>query len=346
MQVPKDKIRGKIYGNNISEEKASVVLIPVPWETTVSPPSGTARTPAHMLKSSYKINPYNEDYPDYDNTDIAMLPIPKDWVMLSDQLQGIVTGYINSLESATNKKVYSANSNAIAQINKYCEDLKEYVRKQSIKYLNKDKMVGVVGGDHSVCLGLIEALTSKYKDFGILQVDAQTGLSPYDYGFMYSHKSIMNNVLKIPQITKIVQVGLRDYTKEEVEVIKNSNGKIVSFFDANLKKQQYEGVFWKDICTNIVKNLPDLVYINFDIDGLDYKLCPGTALPVPGGMDFSQAIFLIKAIVEAGKTIIGFDLCEVAAGEQIDWDISVANRLMYNIIKYMVISQQKDSKAI
>ncbi|MCP3659906.1 MAG: agmatinase [Bacteroidetes bacterium] len=338
----KKMIRGKIYGINTNEEDASVILMPVPWEATVSPPSGTVSTPEHILKSSYNFNTFDKDYPkEYQDIKIAMSPIPKEWAMLSDQLQGIVTGYINSLESATNKRVYSANSKTIAQINQYCKDLKEYIKNGALSYLKKGKLVGIIGGDHSSCLGLIEALTSKYKEFGILQIDAQADLIDAHHGFEYSHRSVMNNVLKIPQINKIVQVGLRDYTAEEYDKIKNSKDRIVSFFDQDLKKQKLEGVIWKDICKKIVKKLPDTIYISFDIDGLDAKLCPGTAFPVPGGLEYDEVFYLFEEIVKAKKTIIGFDLCEVATGEHIEWDISVANKIIYQLIILILKSQNK-----
>ncbi len=335
-------LRGKLYGLDTNEDEASVILMPVPWEATIYPPSGTVNTPERILKTSYQLNLFNKDYPEaHKNLKIAMPPIPNEWAMLSDQLQGIVTGYINSLESGTNKRVYSDNNKTISQINQYCKDLKEFVKKGALSYLEKDKIVSLVGGDHSSCLGLIEALTSKYKEFGILQLDAQADLIDAHHGFIYSHRSVMNNALKIPQITKLVQVGLRDYTEEEAEIIKKSEGKIIPFFDADIKKQKFEGVVWKDICKKIVDSLPEIVYITFDIDGLDCKLCPGTAFPVPGGLEFDEVLYLIKAVVDSGKTIIGFDLCEVATGEQIEWDIAVANRLIYNLIIQMLRSQNK-----
>ena len=338
----KKSIRGKVYGIDSNEKEASVILMPVPWEATVSPPSGTVSTPEHILKSSYNFNTFDKEYPEvYENISIAMSSIPNEWAMLSDQLQGIVTGYINSLESATNKRVYSTNSKTIEQINQYCKDLKEYVRNGALSYLKDDKIVGIIGGDHSSCLGLIEALTSKYKEFGILQIDAQADLIDAHHGFEYSHRSVMNNVLKIHQITKIVQIGLRDYTAEEFDKITNSKDRIIPFFDKDLKKQKLEGAIWKDICKKIIDKLPDVVYISFDIDGLDAKLCPGTAFPIPGGLEYDEVFYLFEAIVKAKKTIIGFDLCEVATGEHIEWDISVANKIIYQLITLISKSQNK-----
>ncbi len=332
--------KGNLFGLQTTREDASLIIIPVPWEATVSSPSGTSKTPENILKSSHKINLYDFQYPNIPEINIAMLNIPNEWAMLSDQLQSVVTGYVNSLAS-NSKSVYSNNSIAIQKINQYCLELKEDIKGKAIKYLEMGKMVALVGGDHSSPLGLIEALSLKHKNFGILQIDAHADLKEADHGFEYSHSSIMHNVLKIPQVTKVVQVGLREYTKKEAQIIHESKGRIVPFQDQKIQQQKYNGVTWNEICKNIIETLPEVIYITFDIDGLDSKLCPGTAFPSPGGLQFDEVIHLISALVKSGKTIIGFDICEIATSEHLGWDISIANRLLYKLATQMAISQKK-----
>lgn len=101
-----------------------------------------------------------------------------------------------------------------------------------------------------------------------------------------------------------------------------------------------EGKTWQTICINIVNQLPELVYISFDIDGLDPKLCPNTGTPVAGGLEFHEAVYLIKTLVKAGKKIIGFDLNEVTPGED-EWDANVGARLLYRMANLMAVSQGK-----
>jgi agmatinase len=86
--------------------------------------------------------------------------------------------------------------------------------------------------------------------------------------------------------------------------------------------------------------LPQQVYISFDIDGLDPKLCPNTGTPVAGGLEFQEALYLIKRVVQSGKTIIGFDLSEVAGGQN-DWDANVGARLLFQLCNWMGVSQGK-----
>ena len=147
--------------------------------------------------------------------------------------------------------------------------------------------------------------------------------------FNYSHASIMYNALEeIPQIERLVQVGIRDFGGDEWEYIKNSNFRVIAYFDKEIRNRQYEGQTWKQIAEEIVDKLPQKVFISFDIDGLDRKLCPFTGTPVPGGFELEQVFYLFSKVLESGKTIIGFDLNEVGIGGDTDWDANVGARVL------------------
>jgi agmatinase len=83
----------------------------------------------------------------------------------------------------------------------------------------------------------------------------------------------------------------------------------------------------------ILDCLPEKVYISFDIDGLDPKLCPHTGTPVPGGLELEEAFYLIKEVARSGRQIIGFDLCEVAPGND-QWDGNVGARVLYRLASW------------
>jgi agmatinase len=125
-----------------------------------------------------------------------------------------------------------------------------------------------------------------------------------------------------------VQVGIRDYCEEEMKVLENESERISVFFDQELKENRFDGKTWNVQCGEIVEQLPELVYISFDMDGLDPKLCPTTGTPVPGGLDFPEVVFLLKKVVESGRKIIGFDVCETGNNE---WDANVAARIIYKL---------------
>ncbi len=217
--------------------------------------------------------------------------------------------------------------------------------KKRPNYLKKKSLWVCWGGDHSTPLGFMEALAGFYPEYGVLQIDAHCDLRKAYEGFVYSHASIMYNALKIQQIRRLVQVGIRDYCQEEMNVIHESNGRIKTFLDADIKRLIYEGDTWKQICDRIIHQLPRNVYISFDIDGLDPKLCPHTGTPVPGGLEFEQAVYLILNVVKSGRKIIGFDLNEVVAGDD-EWDANVAARLLYKLCNLMGESHRISTETV
>jgi agmatinase len=200
----------------------------------------------------------------------------------------------------------------------------------------------VLGGDHSVPYGAIARMAETYADFGVLHVDAHSDLREAYEGFEWSHASIMFNVVrKIPHVTRLVQVGIRDFAKGEVDFVATSAGRVRVHYDAQLAERGFAGESWRDICDSIVGELPDRVYVSFDIDGLDPKLCPSTGTPVPGGLSFQQAAYLVKRLVESGRTIIGFDLNEVVPGPDGDeWDANVGARMLYKLCGWALHSQR------
>src|SRR5688572_12366685 len=330
-------ISHNLFGLPFSIEQAEVVIVPVPWEVTVSYHTGTAKGPHAILEASAQVDLFVKDIPDAWKLGVAMLPIPHNLEDESNQLRELSSQYIKSLEGGA---TLNPNDPVLVKINEACENLNIYVKSATQRYLKEGKLVGLLGGDHSTPLGFIRALSERYERFGILQIDAHADLRKAYEGFTYSHASIMYNALKIPAVNRLVQVGIRDYCEEEMNVINRAMGRVVTFFDEDIKSSQYAGKTWDSICDQIVQQLPDLVYISFDIDGLDPKLCPNTGTPVAGGFEFEQIAYLIKKVVKANKKIIGFDLNEVAPGET-DWDSNVGARMLYNLCNWMAVSQKK-----
>ncbi len=328
---------GNLFGLPFSVENAEVVIVPVPWEVTVSYHTGTAQGPQAILDASAQVDLFVMEIPDAWKLGVAMQPVPENVKEESTKLRELSSQYIDSLEE--NAVINPANP-VLTKINEACENLNIYVKSTTQRYLKEGKLVGLLGGDHSTPLGFIRALSERYDKFGVLQIDAHADLRKAYEGFTYSHASIMYNALKIPAVNRLVQVGIRDFCEEEVNVINHSMGRVVTFFDEDIKASQYAGNTWDSICDQIVKELPDSVYISFDIDGLDPKLCPNTGTPVAGGFEFHQITYLIKKVVKANKKIIGFDLNEVAPGES-EWDANVGARMLYHLCNWMAVSQKK-----
>jgi len=157
-------------------------------------------------------------------------------------------------------------------------------------------------------------------------------------GFNYSHASIMYNALQeIENLKALVQIGVRDYSGHELEIINNSNDRIITYFDKDIKCRLYEGQTWKQIADEIVGRLPQKVHISFDIDGLDPKLCPHSGTPVHGGFEIEQVFYLFNKLLKSGRQLIGFDLLEVGVGES-DWDANVGARVLWKLCNLLVKS--------
>ncbi|MBI2426453.1 MAG: agmatinase family protein [Candidatus Kerfeldbacteria bacterium] len=331
---------GNMYGLPYSVDEAKVVIVPVPWEVTTSYRDGTARGPQAILDASVQVDVYDADAPDAWKLGLAMLPISKKWAAANARLRPKAKRCIQNLEKggspsdANVKKLY-------AEINRAGTELNTWVEKETSRLLNAGKSVCVLGGEHSVPLGFMKALARVHPHFSILHIDAHADSREAYEGFTYSHASIMYNASQLTQVDRIVLAGIRDYCQEEADRIAASRGRIVAFPDRDLKRNGFAGQTWKQQSKKITDPLSDNVYISFDIDALDPSLCPHTGTPVPGGFAFEEICFVIETLVSRGKTIIGFDLSEVAPHPGEEWDASVGARMLYRLVNFMAKSQGK-----
>jgi agmatinase len=331
-------IKGHLFGLPFTPETSSIIIVPVPWDVTVSYHSGAAHGPEAILNASNQVDLFVKDIPDAWKVGVSMLPVPDNLVNESNKLRELAIQHIHRVEE--HGPVSSADP-LLVKINEACENLNIYVKSIVKKLIAEGKMVGLVGGDHSTPLGFIRALSDQYDRFGILQIDAHADLRKSYQGFSYSHASIMFNALKMPSVNKLVQIGIRDFCDEEMQVIDRARGRIVTFFDEDIKAAQYNGKSWDNICEKIIAALPEDVYISFDIDGLDPKLCPNTGTPVAGGFEFNQITYLLRKLARSRKRIIGFDLNEVAPSRESDWDANVGARMLYQLSNIMAVTRGK-----
>ena len=325
-----------IFGLPFTEEESALVLLPVPWEVTVSYNAGTARATDHIRNAALQVDLFDADGIDEWKKGYYMKPVDKKVLMRSDYLRKEAELYIDYISKGDDIEKNKFMCKSLKEINEGSLFLNNWVYEQTKQLLQNGKLVGLVGGDHSTPFGYIKALAEKHGNFGILQIDAHCDLRKGFEDFKYSHASIMYNVLtEIPEVEKLVQVGVRDYCQEEFDFISNSGNRISTFFDKNIKEKMFEGATWKSIVDDIITHLPQKVYISFDVDGLDPKLCPNTGTPVAGGFETEQVLYLFKKVKESGKQLIGFDLVESGIGEQ-DWDSNVAARLLFRMCNLLV----------
>jgi len=317
----------ELFGLPFEEHEAQIIVLPVPWEVTVSYESGTASGPSAVRKASWQVDVLDPYIVDAWKMGIYMpMPAPKLWNK-SDKYRKRVEAYLELLTEYPSDKTIQTER---VKINEACAEMISWVQKKTEKHLKRGQRVILLGGDHSTSLGYIKALEKTEEPFGLLQIDAHADLRKAYEGLEFSHASIMYNVLETTKVTQLVQVGVRDYCEEELAYINRHPKRIQTYFDRDLKHAQYKGTTWAEQVNSIVDSCPQRIYVSFDIDGLSPQYCPNTGTPVPGGFSPDQILFLLEKLVESGKTIIGMDLNEVAPGES-EWDANVASRLLFRM---------------
>jgi agmatinase len=327
-----------IFGLPFTEADARIVLLPVPWEVTASYRKGTARAPEHLFRSSLQIDLFDADISEGWKQGFHMREPDKKILLKSDYLRKEAELYINFISQGEEILKNKFMCKTLREVNEGSQFLNKWVYEQTSELLDKGKLVGIIGGDHSSPYGFMKAIAEKHGDFGILQIDAHCDLRESYEGFTNSHASIMFNALRdIPQIKKLVQAGVRDHSQSEWEYICNSDNRVVPFFDKVIRERMYEGETWRRIADDIVDQLPEKVYLSFDIDGLDPKLCPSTGTPVQGGFETEQVFYLIKRIIQSKRTLIGFDLCEIGISNN-EWDENVGARVLFKLCHFMLAS--------
>lgn len=334
---------GSIFGLPFSEQESNLVLVPVPFEMTTSYGRGTVKGPKAILDASPQLDLFDADFAEHG------LPRPWEFGVFMERESARIRA-LNKEGCQHAKPVIAqggiigknkALQNKLAKANKISHALNAHVFEHCLKQLQKNKIVGLVGGDHSVSFGGIQAVAQKHPGLGIFHIDAHADLRSAYEGFEHSHASIMNNVIhKIPGVARLVQVGIRDFCDEEYKLA-TEHPKIDCYFDGQLRDRLMKGEAFAKIANEMISKLPKKVYVSFDIDGLEPSLCPSTGTPVPGGLSFHQANYLLKALALSGKTIVGFDLNEVApSGRKGDeWDGNVGARILYKLCAAALYSQ-------
>lgn len=324
-------IHDGIFGLPFTESDSELIILPVPWQVTVSYGEGTADAPSAIKEASKQVDLYHPLNPGGWKKGIYMLEPSAELYSKSAFWRQKVSDYLSSLPfGGTNEEFFE-------NVNEACGQMADWVEAETARLLSDNKKVILLGGDHSTPLGYLKALARRYESFGVLQIDAHMDFRKAYEGFTYSHASISYNFMQLPQISKVVQLGIRDYCDEELEFAKSLGSRASIFFNHELKSRQYKGETWDAICDEIIEKLPSNIYISFDIDGLDPKLCPNTGTPVPGGLEYDQLYYLFEKLKNSGKNLIGADLNEVSGIAENEWDANVGARVLYLLCNLLLM---------
>lgn len=288
-----------LFGFDVSYTDSALVILGVPWELTTSYRRGTGKAPPAIVCASHQLDLYDDKLPNTYRQGIHYQPFD---------------------EFANNRSSMIKNCQSI---NSLSQQFNDALYRQCKKIIADGKLLGLLGGEHSIPFAYLKLLTEQYRSLAILHIDAHLDYRIAYQGYQYSHASIMSQVMNnFSNIERIVHVASRDYCLAELQFAKKLGKRAKIFHDRELQQQF--------VASEIIDCLPDKVYISFDIDGLDPSLCPNTGTPVPGGLSFYQASSLLEQLVASGRQVVGFDLSEVGVSNN-SWDENVGARILYKL---------------
>lgn len=189
--------------------------------------------------------------------------------------------------------------------------------------LDADKFPVMLGGEHSLTLGGVRALAARHPKISILQIDAHTDLRESFEDTRYSHGAVMRRCSEIPNVAKIVQVGIRSTSLEEWQ---NIPEKVTQFWADDILDD------FRSHLPAILAQLKGAVYLTFDVDGCDPSWVPETGTPEPGGLSYAQTRDLIRAVCQ-GADVAAFDCVELIGGH--DASAFAIARLIYQTMGYL-----------
>ncbi|PLX82975.1 MAG: arginase [Desulfuromonas sp.] len=322
-------------GARLDPQEAALVLLPVGWEVTTSYGGGTAIAPEAIRTASHQLDLEDEAFGNPYRAGIALLPGIETIESRNESARAAALRAINALE------VGERAESELEMVNQSCDWLNRQVYEQTKDELGRGKLVGLVGGDHSVPFGFLQALAEAHPEgFGVLHIDAHLDLRVAYEGFSWSHASIFHNVMeRLDNVGPLVQIAIRDYSRAERAYASALGERNNIFSSYDLFRRKASGDSFSQVVEAIISSLPQQVYVSFDIDGLDPACCPGTGTPVPGGLQFEEAAYLLEALAASGRQLIGFDLCEVSSAGDGEWDANVGARLLYKLCGAMLRSQ-------
>lgn len=307
---------GSAFDLGIPPEEARVLVIPVPWEATVSGGAGTIDGPRATLGASTEIDLHDLASGEAWRAGIAALPEPEGLRERSREAARLAA------------RAREGDAAAAAAVDTLAGEVWRWLEDAVSRTLASGRIPLVLGGEHGLSPGAFRAAARHVPGLGILHVDAHADLRAAYEGMRSSHASALARALELPGIARVVQVGLRDVSREEVRAARAAGERVRWLDEETIAGRTLAGEPFAEIAREAVAALPETAWVSLDVDGLDPSLCPGTGTPVPGGLSFREVSFLLGEIVRSGRRLLGADVVEVGPGP---WDGQVAARILYRL---------------
>lgn len=269
-----------------------------------------------------------QEYRDPENAEIAIIPVPYDqtstWIKGADQGPDAIieaSGNMELYDIEMDSEVYRRGiiTDEPIETDLFPDDMVEVVRQRVQKHIDRRRFTVILGGEHSVSIGSVQAHVQNYSGLVVLQLDAHADLRDTYEGSRYNHACVM---ARIRELSPIVQVGLRSMDSSEKESL-----------DADrvfLAKDIHNRTDWIE---EVVAKLSDKVYITIDLDAFDPAIMPSTGTPEPGGLSWYPVLSLLKNVF-GERDVVGLDVVELCPNSRNKAPDFLAAKLIYKLLSY------------
>tara|TARA_Y100001970_G_scaffold288291_1_gene415170 strand:+ start:712 stop:1590 length:879 start_codon:yes stop_codon:yes gene_type:complete len=190
--------------------------------------------------------------------------------------------------------------------------------------INRNMFPLTFGGEHSITPGCIAPFVKKYKSICLLHFDAHADLRDSYGGEKYSHASAIRRCLDHKNVS-VISLGIRNISKNEIPYLKKNSNRIKIFWAKDKKKWNLNSL------KKLIKN--KIVYLTFDVDGLDSSIMPATGTPEPGGLLWDETLEIIRIAMKYAK-VVGADINELAPIKGFNSYNFLVAKLAYKILSY------------
>ena len=265
---------------------AGVIVIPVPYDSTTSYKSGTRHGPRAIIAASRHLEDYDLEL----DRDISLVGI------------------------YTTPEIVPDVSGPEAMVDR--------VRRAVESVASEGKLVALLGGEHTITIGAVQAMAKTHADLSVLYLDAHADLKHEYLGTRWGHASVARRVL---EVCPVVEVGVRSLAAEEKNFISESRLPIHW-------RTSPEGDTSR-LAQEVLGSLSSNIYVSIDLDVLDPSIMPAVGTPEPGGMGWNELIGLLRVVGEQ-RRIVGFDVTELAPAEGPEACAFTAAKLVYKLVGY------------
>jgi len=270
----------------------------------------------------------SEEHSNLEKAKIVVIPVAYDGT--STWIKGADKGPEAIIKASTNMELYDIETDsevykkgiftdeAIKSLS-FPEEVIEAVTARVRRYLEQDKFVVIIGGEHSISIGCIKVYAKSHRDLTILQLDAHSDLRDEYNGSKYNHACVM---ARARELCPIVQVGIRSMDVCEKELLNREN----IFFAKDICNK-------KDWIEEVVSKLSKRVYITIDVDVFDPSIMPSTGTPEPGGLLWYETLALLRLVFKE-REVVGFDVVELCPDDRNKAPDFLASKLIYKLLSY------------